>query len=287
MARHVRDPGTPKLIVLLACGVAVTIGLISSVQAHRKVVYHGRSLVEWQAALFDTSAGVRDTAVYALTRLTPASPSALAAVIRAEGMMLGDGDADVRSEATSALVALHHQSRDVVPMVADVLDQSANRNARVQAIQVLAALGADASAATPIVIRALDDSSATVRLVAVAALGRIDRGADHIGVVAHAAADVDADVRAAAIETLVALDAPPDTLFTVAGRHVHDPDPTVRAQVAYAFMAIGHTRDATPELEQMASDTDREVRRIAADVLLTLRHSRAPATIRRGNPTAR
>src|ERR1700743_2448226 len=69
-----------RLIAFLAFGVALIIGLIALAQAHRKATYHGRSLLEWRAAAFDTSAGVRDTAAYALTRLEPASPRELAAM---------------------------------------------------------------------------------------------------------------------------------------------------------------------------------------------------------------
>jgi vesicle coat complex subunit len=294
----------PKLVASLVCAVAVTIGLISYGQAHRKAVYHGRSLFEWQAALFDTSAGVRDTAAYALTRLVSSSPSALAAVIRAEAMMLADENSDVREEATSALVTLHRESGYVVPTVVQVLDRSPSRDARIQAIQVLAALGSNAAEAAPSVIRALDDSSATVRLVAVAALGRVGLAAENIGVVVHASADGDADVRAAAIETLVTLNASPDTLLMVAERRAHDPDAAVRTQVAYALAAthrgelvvprlvqaisdrdprvrgaaallLGRlgpaARGATPALERAASDSDREVRRVAEAALVAVR----------------
>jgi HEAT repeat protein len=270
VAPSVRASGTLKLIVFLACAVGLTIGLISYGQAHRQVVYHGRSLTEWQAALFDTSAGVRDTAAYALTRLAPADPRTLAGVVRAEAVMLADEDSDVRSDATSALVALHRRSDLVTPTVATVLDQSPNPDARVQAIQVLAAIGPDAAEAASAVVRALDDSNAAVRLVAVAALGRVGLGTAPFDVVVNASTDANPDVRAAAIETLVTLHASRDILLTVAERAVSDPDTGVRTQAIYALAATG-ALDAVPTLERAANDSDREVRRSAREALVSVR----------------
>ena len=229
-----------RLIAFLTCAVALIIGLIALAGAHRKATYHGRSLLEWRAAAFDTSAGVRDTAAYALTRLEPASPRELAAMIRAETVLLADDDSDVRADATSALVALRTQSPLVVPMVAAIIDRPSSPNVRLHAIQVLAALGPDAAMAVPVVTRALSDTNASVRLVAVTALGRLGGHGltgDQIDVVVHATTDTDADVRAAAIEALVALDAPHATLLQVAERAATDPDAGVRTEAAYALAA--------------------------------------------------
>jgi HEAT repeat protein len=304
VAQSARPSVPVRLIAFLGCAVALTIGLITWAQAHRRVVYHGRTLVEWQAALFDTSAGVRDTGAYALGRLVPTGPRAMAAVIRAEIIMLADEDSDVRADATSALVVLHRRSALVLPMVAGVVDRSPSPHARVQAIQVLSALGADAAVAAPAVIRAASDSNATVRLVAVAALGRLGLTADELDVVVHASTDVDPDVRAAAIETLVTIEAPHETLLRVAERGSRDLDAGVRTQAAYALAATGTgplivsrlvqaasdrdprvrgaavqllgrlgaaARSAKPVLERAAGDSDREVRRLAEQALVSVR----------------
>jgi HEAT repeat protein len=226
-----------RFFVLLTAGVVGTLALITAWDAHRRTVYHGRSLDEWLAALDDSSAGVRDTAAYALTRLSPQSAAVLGTVIRSEAKMLADPDSDVRAEATSALITLGRGSHAVVPVVASVLTDTRGTTSRVQALEVLTALGPDATPAQSSVLRALHDTSAGVRLMAVSAISRMAPSPTSLANVLALTTDPDPGVRGAAIEALVELKAPADTLRSIAARAAHDPDPIVREQAAYATQA--------------------------------------------------
>src|SRR5579862_1670207 len=228
-------PCRARDVLTLASALALAVGVIALLEyAHERgrTVYHGRSLTEWLVALDDTRADVRDTAAYALTRLAPASPSALPTVIRAVTGVLGDADEEVQREATAALITLGPSSDITVPTMIGVLARAPKASARMHAAQVLGALGQRASGAIPIVIDALGDSSAAVRLVAVSALARIGLPVDQIGAVARASTDSDAAVRAAAIESVIALHAPAQLLRAIGERAAQDPDAVVRVQAA-------------------------------------------------------
>jgi HEAT repeat protein len=259
-----RDAITLVALLALAAGV---IGLLEYARERRRTVYHGRSLAEWLVALGDAHAGVRDTAAYALTRLVPAFPAALPTVIRAEAHVLGDADEEVQAEATAALITLGPGSDITVPTMIGVLARDPNASARVHAAQVLGALGQRARAAVPVVIGALSDSMASVRLVAVSALAQIGLRVDQLGVVARVSTDSDAAVRAAAIETLIALHGPAQTLRTIGERAAHDPDAVVRVEAAYALASSGSPARVVPRLVVALDDVDPLVRAAAATVL--------------------
>jgi HEAT repeat protein len=259
-----RDAITIVSVLAFAVGV---IGLLEYVRERRRTVYHGRTLTEWLAALGDARAGVRDTAAYALTRLVAISPRALPTVISAEARVLGDADEEVQAEATAALITLGPGSDITVPAMIEVLGRNANPSARVHAAQVLGALGQGARAAIPVVIGALADSSASVRLVAVSALARLGLPADQLGAVARASTDSDAAVRAAAIESMIALHSPAEVLRAIGERAAHDPDAVVRAQAAYALASTGSPARVIPRLVVALDDVDPLVRAAAATVL--------------------
>jgi HEAT repeat protein len=274
-----RDALTLVVLLALAAGV---IGILEYARDSRRTIYHGRSLAQWLTALESTHAGVRDTAAYALTRLVPALPTALPSVIRAESRVLGDPDEEVEREATAALITLGPGSDITVPTMIGVLARDPNPSARMHAAQVLGALGQRAGASIPVVIAALADSNASVRLVAVSALARIGLNTNQLDVVARVATDSDAAVRAAAIESMIALHAPAEILRTIGERAAHDPDAVVRVQAVYALATVlwrlgPDDRDATVALERAAADSDREVRAVASRTLRgVLRSERAP-----------
>ena len=269
--------GPKRLIAALAIFVAVMIGLIVVAGEHRRRLYHGRTIAEWQTAMLDTSAGVRDTAAYALTRLAPMSPAAMKTVIEAEAETLADPDSDVGEEATSALITLGRDGSDVVPVVAGVLERSPNHLAREHACQVLAALGPTAATARPAVVEALRDVDAGVRLVALSTLARLGLPTTQLGAVRQMVADTDADVRATAIETLVVLGAPPDTLLTVAVHAARDPDALVRVQAVYALAASRQSALIVDRLARALADSDPRVRGAAATLLGRLGPAARPA----------
>jgi HEAT repeat protein len=259
-----RDAWMVGALLAFAAGV---IALLEHARESRHTVYHGRSLAEWLVAIGDAHAGVRDTAAYALTRLVPAFPAALPSVIRAEADLLGDADEEVQAEATAALIAVGPGSDSTVPIMIGVLARDPNASARVHAAQVLGALGQRSRAAIPTVIGALSDSSASVRLVAVNALGRIGLPADQLRIVARVSTDSVPAVRAAAVEALIALHAPAETLRAIGERAAQDPDAVVRVEAAYALASSGSPARVVPRLVTALDDVDPLVRAAAATVL--------------------
>jgi HEAT repeat protein len=255
------------MVVALLAFAAGVIALLEQARERRHTVYHGRSLAEWLAAIDERQAGVRDTAAYALTRLVPAFPAALPKVIKAEAHLLGDADQEVQAEATAALIAVGPSSDITVPTMIEVLARDPSASARVHAAQVLGALGQLSRPAIPTVIGALADSNASVRLVAVNALGRIGLPVDQHRIVARVATDSDAAVRAAAIETLIALHAPAQTLRAIGERAAQDPDAVVRVEAAYALASSGSPARVVPGLVVALDDVDPLVRAAAATVL--------------------
>jgi HEAT repeat protein len=269
----VRARDALAIVSVLALAVGV-IGLLEYARERRHTVYHGRTLAEWLTALSDARAGVRDTAAYALTRLVAASPRALPTVISAEARALGDADEDVQAEATAALITLGPQSDSTVPAMIRVLTREPNPSARLHAAQVLGSLSHDAGAAIPVVIAALSDSSASVRLVAVSALARMGLPTEQLDVVARASTDSDAAVRAAAIESMIALQAPAAMLRMIGERAARDPDAVVRVEAATALGRVGpEASEATAALERLAADSDREVREVATQSLRAVRRT--------------
>jgi HEAT repeat protein len=271
-----RDAWMVGALLALVAGV---IALLEHARERRHTVYHGRSLAEWLVAIDDAQAGVRDTAAYALTRLVPAFPAALPTVIRAEAHLLGDADEEVQAEATAALIAVGPSSDITVPTMIGVLARDPNASARVHAAQVLGALGQLSRAAVPTVIGALADSNASVRLVAVNALGRIGLPVDQHRVVARVSTDSVAAVRAAAIETLIALHAPAQTLRAIGERAAQDPDAVVRVEAAYALASSGSPARVVPRLVAALDDVDPLVRAAAATVLGRLGPEASSATV--------
>jgi HEAT repeat protein len=271
-----RDAWMVGALLALVAGV---IALLEHARERRHTIYHGRSLAEWLVAIDERQAGARDTAAYALTRLVPAFPAALPTVIRAEAHLLGDADEEVQAEATAALIALGPSSDITVPTMIGVLARDPNASARVHAAQVLGALGQLSRAAVPTVIGALADSNASVRLVAVNALGRIGLPVDQHRIVARVSTDSVAAVRAAAIETLIALHAPAQTLRAIGERAAQDPDAVVRVEAAYALASSGSPARVVPRLVAALDDVDPLVRAAAATVLGRLGPEASGATV--------
>jgi HEAT repeat protein len=271
-----RDAWMVGALLVLAAGV---IALLEHARERGHTVYHGRSLAEWLVAIGDAHAGVRDTAAYALTRLVPAFPAALPSVIRAEADLLGDSDEEVQAEATAALIAVGPGSDSTVPIMIGVIARDRKAPARVHAAQVLGALGQRSRAAIPTVIGALSDSNASVRLVAVNALGRIGLPVDQLRAVARVSTDSDAAVRAGAVEALIALHAPAETLRAIGERAARDPDAVVRVEAAYALASSGSPARVVPRLVAALDDVDPSVRTAAATVLGRLGPEASGATV--------
>jgi HEAT repeat protein len=93
----------------------------------------GKPVSHWVAALKDSSAKVRKTAVLKLRNVGPADPAALPALIGA----LKDRDAEVRREAILALANYGPGAREAVPLLTDLKQKDANARVRSDAAQAL------------------------------------------------------------------------------------------------------------------------------------------------------
>jgi HEAT repeat protein len=85
-------------------------------------------------------------------------------------------------------------------------------------------------------------------------------------------------VRAAAIEALIALHAPAETLRAIGERAAQDPDAVVRVEAAYALASSGSPARVVPGLVVALDDVDPLVRAAAATVLGRLGPAASGAT---------
>ena len=116
----------------------------------------------------------------------------------------------------------------------------------------------------------LDDADAGVRAAAVLALGRIqERSA--VPDIASRLTDADPAVRLAAVQVMRVLGDPTSALPPL----LDDPEPAVRAEAAAALFALDGAGRPREVLEQMSSNEDPRLRRLAVRVLAHVRSAEA------------
>jgi HEAT repeat protein len=143
--------------------------------------YDGHSHRYWIESLDNPSARVRREAVFALGACGAEAGEAVPALA---ALLLGDSDEAVRSEAALALSKMNPASRTAVPSLSQAL-QDGNPGVRMYAALALFRLGGAARPAVPALIQALGDEGNqkrvgtfffTIRELVALALGRASAG---------------------------------------------------------------------------------------------------------------
>jgi HEAT repeat protein len=238
----------------------------------------------------------RAQAARVLGTLGPGARAAVPALASA----LGDARPDVRGRAAWALGRIGPDAAPAVPALLALVDDEA---AGWQATDALGAIGPRARAAGPRLVRALSDSSSSVRWRAAQALGKLGPAAgDAAAALAAAAGDGEANVRLAAVSALARVEAGPDSALPALRRALsdgdsrvrrsallglahlgprarahlvdviaasHDGDAPVRAAAARALHRLGPSPDARTALQALAGDCDPAVRAAARHALRT------------------
>ncbi len=218
-----------------------------------------RELAGLVEALGDDEPRVRARVALALARIGPASREAVPALLG----QLHDPDPRARAGAARALGAIGAEADTVVPRVTGLL-RDPEAVVRGMAAMVLGQFGPAARAAVP-VLRALgkDDRDADVRAAAVAAVEAIDPS---LPVLQEALAATDADRRLWAV-CLLAKSGPEARAATpqLAAALAHDEAAAVRAGAAFALGRIGPAaRHTGPGLVAALTDPAANVRAAAA-----------------------
>jgi HEAT repeat protein/beta-lactamase regulating signal transducer with metallopeptidase domain len=235
-----------------------------------------RTVAALTAALKDSDAGVRETAMHALVQMR--DPSIFDPLVEA----LRDASADVREQAALGLGQLRDR-RAVDPLVGATKDS--NGSVRQQAVFALGQLRDPR--AVDAVGAALKDAAADVREQAAFALGQIkDKRAT--AALASALGDASDDVREQVVFALGQLRDPAaiDGLTTA----LRDAKPTVREQAAFSLGQIRDPRavdplvaalkDAAPDVRQQAAFALGQIRDQAAVAALVMALKDADADVR-------
>lgn len=270
---------------------------------HKEIIYEGKQLSQWIAALRDKDITVSRNAEDVLRCLgRPAVPALCNA--------LKDNDERLRRNAAAVLTLLETQAEAAVPALIEAVNDRSPR-VRSQAASALREIGPKAKPAIPVLIEALKDEDPEVRVNAASALGRLDPDrtpamvkrliealADKevrnsvilelafFGPSAKAAAaqlsdllkkDPDRWVRAFAALTLAEVDPKSTTISLLIGA-LKDEDAIVRNYAAQGLHVIGPpASDAMNPLIELLQDEDKNVRSMAAWALGAIGSKAKPA----------
>lgn len=194
----------------------------------------------WVIALRSPSRVVRDSALAAIAYLEPTAARTIGVVLP----LLDDPDRQLRARAASMLIVVARASEDraaaVEQSMANVLAGGHSAAARLQAATVLGKTrpGPIGLAA---IMSALTDPVGDVRSAAIFALA--DRGGPatprEMSVVLRAAHDSEAEVRAAAMESLRRMWPDHELVLSAAGAALDDSSSMVREQAVHTLAEFG------------------------------------------------
>ena len=195
--------------------VAAVIGATMMFACTADPGYGGRTSADWVRQLSDPDEVQRQRAALALgevLEIQPNSPRVVDALVRA----LRDTVDGVREMAGVALNAPGVRVDAAMPVLAELLADSAHSHTREHGAMIIGAFGSRAAPAVPALVRALGDPVAEVRAAAAEAIGRVGPSAAEdaatLPTLRRAAGDPDPVVRAAAeaaIATLEGTERPP------------------------------------------------------------------------------
>jgi HEAT repeat protein len=233
--------------------------------------YGGRSSGDWAAVLADTAGGASERvraaeALGHVLEIYPRASAALDALIRS----LRDTSDVIRLAAGQALSREGVRAKGIVEGLAAALGDSAHADVRAQAAGILGAVGRRDPAAIPLLVRALRDPTPDVRGAGARALStsqtRDPKAVDAL--VAMAARDSSAWVRATAVGALDALPAPAGRALPTYLAAIRDTSSVVRHRGIAAMTSLGAAAaPAARSLAALLTDADPAVRGGAATAL--------------------
>jgi HEAT repeat protein len=252
--------------------------------------YGGRTSADWIRQLSDPGDAQRQRAALALgevLELQPNSPRVVAALVRA----LRDTVDGVRETAGVALNAPGVRVDAAMPVLVELLVDSAHSHTREHGAMIIGAFGSRAAPAVPALVRALDDPIPEVRAAAAEAIGRVGpTAADAAAALGRHISDPSPAVRLKVVEATLNVRAPGDVALTVLTTALRDEVPPVRAAAGYAVggMILSNGRPdtarvdaflaAVPDLLVALTDAEPSVRAAAAFALGQF-GSRAPVSV--------
>jgi HEAT repeat protein len=263
-----RERGTiPTLLIFFAVAALVGLPLVTELGSRRS------GEAEWLAGFQDVQPDARAIAAFEAARGEPAGPS----VLRELARLLADSSDDVRREAVAALIRIGRRSDEsattVTALTDSVLFDTRDASVRLEAMQVLGALGPRGVTASLTLSRALDDPMPELRAAAVSALGRIRVSNPAIvNRVTVMLRDSAADVRAASLEAIAQLRDDEEGIMLLADAALHDSSAFVRLAAVYALSGSAAPRGlVATTLTAAQRDPSSEVRDAADRALRRLR----------------
>lgn len=262
--------------------------------------YNGRSSENWIATLQNGTPTERADAAFALSRILEIKPKSRK-VSRALVAALRDTTDEVRLAAATGIRGAGRSAGGAVPLLGELLADSAHTEVRERAVSVLADIGAGApSEATELLRRGLHDRAPEVRATSAQSVGRLGQDARAaLPDLIAAARDQSAVVGLAVVDALAGMGVRPDSVTqalviaigdeTAAVRRaaalglthapptnaavadalmhaVRDHSPIVRVAAIYALGMIGDTT-ANSALRGALTDRDSTVRQEATHAL--------------------
>jgi HEAT repeat protein len=226
---------------------------------------HGKPLKYWIDALQDPELLVRQEAILVLTDIGPPAKEAATELTK----LLKDSHQPVRFKAAAALVKIdRQQAKAAVPVLCEGLKLGSAQE-RIQTMQTIGQLGADAKDATLPLLEMLSDPDAALRGVATAWISQIGEGA--VAPLKEALTNSDTSLRRNAAEALGHLGPRAKDAVPALTERLKDDDGLMRVKAAQALWLV--TRQAETPVRALAEamkDKELRVRRAASLALVQM-----------------
>jgi HEAT repeat protein len=186
-------------------------------------------------SLHDESNDVRRRAIETLREIgADAAPSLIDS--------LSDGDPQVRQDVAFALGLLNEKGKAGVPRLVELVESDPELRVRIGAMRAFQTMRGDALPAVPVLIKALKDPEAEIRVEAAESLGRIaffgDADEAVVALIASLQEDRDANVRSESTEALGRIASKARNAIPALLKAKSDPDEGVRQQADEAIQRI-------------------------------------------------